>query len=129
MSEASIGRCRGGRYVSVVCKGLICIVYKEYVLRLEVSMNEVEIMKDCFRISIRTTDKPAILTSHAGEKLLREMLYLTARERHECISLQEVEHTLPIEIGHQADMIPEVEAFTQVNTFVAVVGIVLAESL
>jgi hypothetical protein len=47
-----------------------------------------------------------------------------AREGREAVSLEKVEHALAVEIGDDADVVPEVEAVAQMDAFVAVAPIV-----
>lgn len=61
---------------------------------------------------------------NAGEKLLGELLDVGAGERDEAIRFEEVKHALPVEIGDNADMVPEVEAVSEVYTSVDVVLVV-----
>lgn len=41
-------RARGG-YISIVGEGLICVVKQQDVLGLEIRMNEVKIVQECYR--------------------------------------------------------------------------------
>ena len=57
------------------------------------------------------------------------MLYLTAGKRRESIRLKKVEHALTQELSHDAHMIAEIETIPQMDTFVAIVSVVLTQRL
>lgn len=46
LSRAS-GRRGRGRYVAVICKGLVCTVDEQYVFRLQIRVDEIQIVEDC----------------------------------------------------------------------------------
>jgi hypothetical protein len=50
------------------------------------------------------------LTSYTSEQLFGELLNMGARERNECVRLEEIEHALTIKVGDDADVVPEIEA-------------------
>lgn len=56
------------------------------------------------------------------------MLDLTAGEWHESIALEEIKDALSQQIGHDANVVPEVKAIPEVNAFVAVGFVVGSES-
>jgi hypothetical protein len=56
--------------------------------------------------------------------LARKELDVRAGEWREAVPLQKVEHALAIEVGDNADVIPEVEAVAEMNALVAVASIV-----
>lgn len=60
------------------------------------------------------------LTGHAGKQLTRKVLDLTAGKRHKPVPLQEIKHTLPEQIGHNADVVPEIKTIPKVDALVAV---------
>ena len=74
-------------------------------------------------------EQSGLLTCDACEKLLSEMLYLTAGERYETIALQKIKDALSKQVGDDADMVPKIETFPKVYTLVTVLPIVLAEGL
>ena len=49
------------------------------------------------------------LTCDAGKKLLRKVLYLTARKGHKLVALQKIENTLPKQICDNAYVVSKVE--------------------
>jgi len=49
---------------------------------------------------------------------------MRAREWHELVRLEEVEHALAVEVGDYADVVFEVEAVPEMYTFVSVVSVV-----
>ena len=61
---------------------------------------------------------------NAGEELFRKLLDVRAGEWDKAVRLEEVKHTLSIEIGDDADVVPEVEAITEMDTPVDVVLVV-----
>lgn len=63
-----------------------------------------------------------------GKQLLRELLYVRGWKRHKRVGLEEVKDALPVEISHDADMVPEVEAIPEVDTAVDVILVVGGES-
>ena len=60
------------------------------------------------------------LTGHTRKQLSRKILDLTAGKRHKPVTLQEIKHTLPEQIGHDADVVPEIETIPKVDALVAV---------
>ena len=60
------------------------------------------------------------LTGHAGKQLTCKVLDLTAGKRHKPVTLQKIKHTLPEEIGHNADVVSEIKTITEVDALVAV---------
>lgn len=68
-----------------------------------------------------------VLTSNTSEQLAGEALNLTAWKRCERIAFQKIKDALPEEIRHDADVVPEIEAITQMYAFVPVFLIVLGQ--
>jgi hypothetical protein len=85
----------GGRDISIIRKRLILAIDEEDIFRLEIGVNEVEIVED-WEICKRFTMKPrgSILTSYARKELSGKALNLRAGEGHKSISLEEVEDAL-----------------------------------
>lgn len=63
---------RGGWYVAVVRKGLVGVVDEQDVLRLQVSVNEVEIVEDCQKLVIRRTRR--LVDDHSQATLVKSCL-------------------------------------------------------
>jgi hypothetical protein len=63
-------------------------------------------------------------TCYTSEQLLGEFLNVGAGERDKGVRLEEVEDALAIEIGDDANMIPEVEAVPEMYATVLVVSVV-----
>ena len=61
-----------------------------------------------------------IHTGDAREQLAGKELDVRIREWRETIALQKVEHALAVEVGDDADVVPEVEAVAQMDAPVAV---------
>ncbi len=64
------------------------------------------------------------LTCNASEELSRKTLDLTIGERHEVVAFEEVKHTLPEQVGDDADMTSIIETVSEMNTSVSVFSIV-----
>lgn len=62
--------------------------------------------------------------SNTGEELLGKLLDVGAGERNKAVGLEEVKDTLSVEIGDNADVVPEVEAIPQMDTSVDVVLVI-----
>jgi hypothetical protein len=58
------------------------------------------------------------------EELLRKFLDVGAGERDKAIGLEEIKDTLPVEVSDNANVVPEVEAITEMDTSVDVVLVV-----
>lgn len=58
------------------------------------------------------------------EELLRKFLDVGAGERDKAIGLEEIKDTLSVEVSDNANMVPEVEAITEMDTPVDVVLVV-----
>jgi hypothetical protein len=58
------------------------------------------------------------------EELLRKFLDVGAGERDKAIGLEEIKDTLPVEVSDNANVVPEVEAITEMDTPVDVVLVV-----
>jgi len=118
---------RGRRYCPVVREGLVCIVDKQDVLRLQIGVNEVQIVKNYAQLArqvlekAKNQDRP---TSNAGEKLMRKSLDMSTGERHKLVRLEKVKHALAVQVGDNADVVPKVEAIAQVDALVPVVRVV-----
>ena len=69
------------------------------------------------------------LTGYARQELPGKALYLTTGEWYELVAFEEVEDTLAKEIGDDADVVPKVEAVAKMNTFVAIVSVVVRKRL
>lgn len=52
---------------------------------------------------------------------------MRAWERRKIVDLEEIEDTLAIQVGDDADVIPIIETLSQVDAFVAVVPVVLSK--
>ena len=74
-------------------------------------MDQVEVMQEC----------------DACEKLLCKLLDVGTWERHEAVRFEEIEYALPVEVCNNADMIPEVEAISQVDTTITIGAVVAGE--
>lgn len=63
------GRCRDGWNFAVICKGLVCGVMEQNILRLQVGVYKFEIMQNCRSVSgscpVQRMDP--LLTGNAGE--------------------------------------------------------------
>jgi hypothetical protein len=55
-------------------------------------------------------------------------LDLAAREGHKSVGLQEIEHALAQEIRYDADVISEIEAFSEMYAFVSILFVVHGQS-
>jgi hypothetical protein len=108
MSRTAADSRRRRRYGSVVCKRLVVVVDEQNVLRLQIGMDQIEVVQK----------------GDAGEELLRKLLDMRAGEWHKAVGLEEVEHALPVQVGDDADVVPEVEAVPQMDTPVYVVLVV-----
>ena len=64
------------------------------------------------------------LTSNASEELSCKALNMCTREWYVVISLEKVEHALPVKISDYTDMIAEIEAVPQMYAPVSVMSIV-----
>lgn len=114
---------RRGRNCSIVGEGLIMIAQQEDILGFQVGVDEVEIVED-YR-SARTQDQYGLRrTRNAGKQLSCKTLDMCTRERHETVPFEEIEHALPEEVGHDTDMIPVVEAVSEVDALVAILFVV-----
>ena len=58
------------------------------------------------------------------EELLRKFLDVGAGERDKAIGLEEIKDTLSVEVSDNANVVPEVEAITEMDTSVDVVLVV-----
>lgn len=58
------------------------------------------------------------------EELLRKFLDVGAGERDKTIGLEEIKDTLSVEVSDDANVVPEVEAITEMDTPVDVVLVV-----
>ena len=58
------------------------------------------------------------------EELLRKFLDVGAGERDKAIGLEEIKDTLSVEVSDDANVVPEVEAITEMDTSVDVVLVV-----
>jgi hypothetical protein len=58
------------------------------------------------------------------EELLRKFLDVGAGERDKAIGLEEIKDTLSVEVSDNANVVPEVEAITEMDTPVDVVLVV-----
>jgi hypothetical protein len=58
------------------------------------------------------------------EELLRKFLDVGAGERDKAIGLEEIKDTLSVEVSDDANVVPEVEAITEMDTPVDVVLVV-----
>lgn len=68
-----------------------------------------------------------IPTGYTREELSGKVLDLATGERNEAIPFQKVKHTLPEQIGDNADVVAVIEAIPQVDTLVAVLLIIRGE--
>jgi hypothetical protein len=59
--------------------------------------------------------------------LSSEVLNLTAGKWDEAVGLQEIKNTLTQQVCHDADMVSEIEAVTEVNAFVSVAPIIRSQ--
>lgn len=96
MSGRAIHRRRRRRHRPIVSEGLVVVVDEKDVLRLQIGVDQVQVVQK----------------SHAGEELFRELLDVRAREWYEAIRLEKVKHALSVEIGDDADVVPEIEAIS-----------------
>jgi hypothetical protein len=71
-------------------------------------MDEIEVVKE----------------GNTREELLRKFLDVGAGERDKAIGLEEIKDTLPVEVSDNANVVPEVEAITEMDTSVDVVLVV-----
>jgi hypothetical protein len=71
-------------------------------------MDEIEVVKE----------------GNTREELLRKFLDVGAGERDKAIGLEEIKDTLPVEVSDNANVVPEVEAITEMDTPVDVVLVV-----
>jgi hypothetical protein len=69
------------------------------------------------------------LTSNAGEKLAGKVLDLAVGKWYEVVTLKEVEYTLAEKIHDDADVSSVIEAVSEVNAAVPVLGVVGSECL
>ena len=99
---------RRRRHSSIVRKSLIVVVNKQNVFRLQIGMNEVEVVQK----------------GNTGEQLLGKLLDVGAGKRHKAVGLEKVKHTVAVEISNDADVVPVVEAVSQVYASVDVVVVV-----
>ena len=67
-------------------------------------------------------------TGNASEKLPRKLLDMRARKWNKTVRLQEVEHTLTIQVGHYADVVPVVEAVSKMDAAVEIVLVIRRQS-
>lgn len=101
-------------------------MHEKDVFRFQISVNEVQIVKDCLQIVSTTMRQQSerSLTSHTGQKLTSKALDLAAGKRNETISLEKVKDALAKQVRDNADVIAEVETVTQVDTLVSVCSVV-----
>jgi hypothetical protein len=71
-------------------------------------MDEIEVVKE----------------GNTREELLRKFLDVGAGERDKAIGLEEIKDTLSVEVSDDANVVPEVEAITEMDTPVDVVLVV-----
>jgi hypothetical protein len=71
-------------------------------------MDEIEVVKE----------------GNTREELLRKFLDVGAGERDKAIGLEEIKDTLSVEVSDNANVVPEVEAITEMDTPVDVVLVV-----
>lgn len=71
-------------------------------------MDEIEVVKE----------------GNTREELLRKFLDVGAGERDKAIGLEEIKDTLSVEVSDNANVVPEVEAITEMDTSVDVVLVV-----
>jgi hypothetical protein len=94
MSCTAIDSCRGRRYGPVVRERLVVVVNEQDVLRLQIGVDQVQVVQK----------------GDTGKELLRKLLNVGAREWHKAIRFKKIEHALAVQIGDNADVVPEVEA-------------------
>lgn len=96
MSGSAVDSRRRRWYRPVVGEGLVVVVDEKNVLWLKIGVDQVQVVQE----------------SHTSEELFRELLDVGAWEWHKTIRFEEVEHALSVEIGDNADVVPEVEAIS-----------------
>ena len=113
--ELGTSCCESGRrgYVAVVGEGLIRMTEQEDVFRLQIGVNEVEIVKEC----------------DGAEQLPSKGLDMRTREWNETAGFQKVEDTEAKKRRDDADVTAPVEAIAQLNTAIVVALIGGAQSL
>ena len=81
--------------MAVISESLIMIGYKENILRLQISVNQVKIMQNWSPVLVKLSITFwIILTSNASKQLPSETLYLTAGEGNESVAFEKVKDTL-----------------------------------
>ena len=108
MSRLSASNCRGRRHGPVICERLVIVVHQKDVFWFQVGVNQIKVVEE----------------GNAGEELLGELLDMGAREGYKLIRLKEVENTLTVKIGNNADVVPEVKAVSEVDAPIHVVLVV-----
>jgi hypothetical protein len=96
MPRRPVHSCWRWWYSSIVRKSLVIVVDKQDVLRFQIGVDEVEVVKE----------------GNAGKELFSELLDVRAGEWDKAVGLEKVKHALAIEVGDNADMVPEVEAIS-----------------
>lgn len=85
-------------------------MHQEDILGLEISVNQIQVVKDWKVVSIRARhSRKKQLTSHASEQLPGKALDLRTWERHETISFEEVKNTLAKQVRHYANVVPKIK--------------------
>jgi hypothetical protein len=133
-TELCRARIRVGRRrnVAIICKGLVVVLYKEDVLRFEISVDEIEIMQDCKDELDTGIESVGVvedkLTGDTRKELAGKLLDMSAGERHKGVALEEIKDALAQKIGDDTDVVAEVKRVSQVDTLVAVVLVVACQS-
>ena len=123
------------RNLPIVGKCLVFAVAQQDVLRLQIGVDQVQIMEDCVSGSANHTLQASAdlrslsLTSYARKELPREVLDLAVRKGHKVVALEEVEHALAQQVHNDADVAAEVEAVAEMDAAVPVLGIICPERL
>lgn len=114
----------GRRNPTSIWENLSVVVHEQNVLRLQVRMNQIQVVENYMKLVGREQHTIDILTSNTGQKLTSKALNVTVRKRRKVVTLKEIEDAHSQQVSHYADMVPVVETVAQMNALVAVVFIV-----